>query len=164
MKNCFKKVINYKSTNKNLFVSKKRWFQGEQRSDTIKMGSNLAKINDRNILIINIINFIRKYYPERKILVLNKLKQHSIMLKKEVDRLIKQDVENNIIDEDGYGFEYFENGNKIKLVTPKEKDELLVEGMDEGDSGESLMEVTKYIKENWEPNIGLPVFVEGIDF
>uniref|UniRef100_A0A6C0DZ69 Helicase ATP-binding domain-containing protein n=1 Tax=viral metagenome TaxID=1070528 RepID=A0A6C0DZ69_9ZZZZ len=99
-KNVVVKVINYKSTNKNLFVSKKRWFQGEQRSDTIKMGSNLAKINDRNILIINIINFIRKYYPERKILVLNKLKQHSIMLKKEVDRLIKQDVENNIIDED----------------------------------------------------------------
>jgi len=70
----------------------------------------------------------------------------------------------NIIDEDGYGFEYFENGNKIKLVTPKEKDELLVEGIDKGDSGESLMEVMKYIKENWEPNIGLPVFVEGIDF
>jgi hypothetical protein len=71
---------------------------------------------------------------------------------------------NSIIDEDGYGFEYFENGNKIKLVTPKEKDEILVEGIDEGDSGESLMKVMEYIKENWEPNIGLPVFVEGIDF
>ena len=70
----------------------------------------------------------------------------------------------SIIDEDGYGFEYFENGNKIKLVTPKEKDEILVEGIDEGDSGESLMKVMEYIKENWEPNIGLPVFVEGIDF
>jgi hypothetical protein len=70
----------------------------------------------------------------------------------------------NIIDEDGYGFEYFENGNKIKLVTSKEKDEILVEGMDEGDSKESLMKVMEHIKENWEPNIGLPVFVEGIDF
>jgi hypothetical protein len=70
----------------------------------------------------------------------------------------------SIIDEDGYGFEYFENGNKIKLVTPKEKDEILVEGMDEGDSGDSSMKVMEYIKENWEPNIGLPVFVEGIDF
>jgi hypothetical protein len=70
----------------------------------------------------------------------------------------------NIIDEDGYGFEYFENGNKIKLVTSKENDELLVEGMDEGDSGELLMKVMEHIKENWEPNIGLPVFVEGIDF
>jgi len=70
----------------------------------------------------------------------------------------------NIIDEDGYGFEYFENGNKIKLVTSKEKDEILVEGMDEGDSKESLMKVMEYIKENWEPNIGIPVFVEGIDF
>jgi hypothetical protein len=70
----------------------------------------------------------------------------------------------NIIDEDGYGFEYFENGNKIKLVTSREKDEILVEGMDEGDSGESLMKVMEHIKENWEPNIGLPVFVEGIDF
>jgi hypothetical protein len=70
----------------------------------------------------------------------------------------------NIIDEDGYGFEYFENGNKIKLVTSKEKDEILVEGMDEGDSGDTLMKVMEHIKENWEPNIGLPVFVEGIDF
>jgi len=70
----------------------------------------------------------------------------------------------NIIDEDGYGFEYFENGNKIKLVTPKEKDEILVEGIDEGDSADSLMKVMEHIKENWEPNIGLPVFVEGIDF
>jgi predicted HTH transcriptional regulator len=70
----------------------------------------------------------------------------------------------NIIDEDGYGFEYFENGNKIKLVTPKEKDEILVEGIDEGNSDDSMKKVMKYIKENWEPNIGLPVFVEGIDF
>ena len=70
----------------------------------------------------------------------------------------------NIIDEDGYGFEYFENGSKIKIVTSKEKDEILVEGMDEGNAGDSLMKVMEYIKENWEPNIGLPVFVEGIDF
>jgi len=70
----------------------------------------------------------------------------------------------NIIDEDGYGFEYFENGSKIKIVTSKEKDEILVEGMDEGNAGDSLMKVMEYIKENWEPNIGLPVHVEGIDF
>jgi len=99
-KNVIVKVINYKSTDRKLFVTKKRWFQGEQKSDTIKMSGNLAKINDRNILIINIINFIRTYYPERKILVLNKLKKHSLLLKREVDRLIKCDIENNIIDED----------------------------------------------------------------
>ena len=71
---------------------------------------------------------------------------------------------NNIIDEDGYSFEYFDAGNKLRLTTSQEKDELLVEGMDEGDAGDSLMDVMKYIKANWEPNIGLPVFVEGIDF
>jgi len=71
---------------------------------------------------------------------------------------------NNIIDEDGYGFEYFENGNKLRLTTSQEKDEILVEGMDEGNSDDSMKKVMKYIKENWEPNIGLPVFVEGIDF
>ena len=71
---------------------------------------------------------------------------------------------NNIIDEDGYGFEYFENGNKLRLTTSQEKDEILVEGMDEGNSRDSLMKVMEYIKENWEPNIGIPVFVEGIDF
>ena len=70
----------------------------------------------------------------------------------------------NIIDDDGYGFEYFHAGNKIKLTVSQDNDELLVEGMDEGDAGDSLMEVMKYIKENWEPNIGLPVHVEGIDF
>jgi len=71
---------------------------------------------------------------------------------------------NNIIDEDGYGFEYFENGNKLRLTTSQEKDEILVEGMDEGNSDDSMKKVMEYIKENWEPNIGLPVFVEGIDF
>ena len=70
----------------------------------------------------------------------------------------------NIIDEDGYGFEYFDSGNKIRLTTSIEKDELLVEGMDEDADNESFMKVMEYIKENWEPNIGLPVFVEGIDF
>jgi len=70
----------------------------------------------------------------------------------------------NIIDDDGYGFEYFDAGNKIRLTTSQEKDELLVEGMDEGNTGDSLMKVMEYIKENWEPNIGLPVYVEGIDF
>jgi hypothetical protein len=70
----------------------------------------------------------------------------------------------NIIDEDGYGFEYFDGGNKIRLTVSQDNDELLVEGMDEGNAGDSLMEVMKYIKENWEPNIGLPVHVEGIDF
>jgi len=70
----------------------------------------------------------------------------------------------NIIDEDGYGFEYFDAGNKLRLTTSQEKDELLVEGMNEGNAGDSLMKVMEYIKENWEPNIGLPVHVEGIDF
>lgn len=70
----------------------------------------------------------------------------------------------NIIDEDGYGFEYFDEGNKIRINTSVDKDEILVEGMEEGDFGDSLMKVMEYIKENWEPNIGLPVHVEGIDF
>ena len=70
----------------------------------------------------------------------------------------------NIIDDDGYGFEYFDAGNKIRLTTSKEQDEILVEGMDEGNAGDSLMKVMEYIKENWEPNIGLPIHVEGIDF
>lgn len=68
----------------------------------------------------------------------------------------------DIIDEEGYGFGYFKAGNKIKLITSKEQDEILVEGM--GNPGGSMMRVMEYIKENWEPNIGLPVHVEGIDF
>lgn len=68
----------------------------------------------------------------------------------------------DIIDEEGYGFGYFKAGNKIKLITSKEQNEILVEGM--GNPGGSMMRVMEYIKENWEPNIGLPVHVEGIDF
>jgi hypothetical protein len=68
----------------------------------------------------------------------------------------------NIIDEDGYGFEYFHDGDKLKIVVSQEQDEILIEGM--GNHGESMMKVMEYIKENWEPNIGLSVFVEGIDF
>jgi hypothetical protein len=69
---------------------------------------------------------------------------------------------NNIIDEDGLGFGYFKAGNKLRLTTSQEKDEILVEGM--GNPGDSMMRVMEYIKQNWEPNIGLPVHVEGIDF
>ena len=68
----------------------------------------------------------------------------------------------DIIDEDGYGFGYFKAGNKIKLVVSDEQNEILVEGM--GNPGGSMMRVMEYIKENWEPNIGLTVYVEGIDF
>jgi hypothetical protein len=68
----------------------------------------------------------------------------------------------DIIDEEGYGFGYFKAGNKIKLVVSDEQDEILVEGM--GNPGGSMMRVMQYIKENWEPNIGIPVHVEGIDF
>jgi len=71
---------------------------------------------------------------------------------------------NNIVDEDGYGFEYFENGNKLRLTTSQEKDEILVEGIDEGNSDDSMKKVMEYIKYYWEPTIGLPVHVEGIDF
>ena len=68
----------------------------------------------------------------------------------------------NIIDEDGYGFGYFKAGNKIKLVVSQDQDEILVEGI--GNPGDSMMRVMEYIKENWEPNISIPVHVEGIDF
>jgi len=68
----------------------------------------------------------------------------------------------DIIDEEGYGFGYFKAGNKIKLVVSDEQNEILVEGM--GNPGGSMMRVMEYIKANWEPNIGLPVHVEGIDF
>jgi len=83
---------------------------------------------------------------------------------KDGDTLFQIFQVSNIIDEDGYGFEYFDAGNKLRLTTSQEKDELLVEGMNEGNTGDSLMKVMEYIKQNWEPNIGLPVHVEGIDF
>lgn len=97
--NVIVKLIKFKSYDKR-FVSKTRWFRKEYRPDTGKMTTNLCYISSRNSLIVDIINHLRKYQPERKILVLSGRKFHLVILKTAIDKLIAEDIATGQIDED----------------------------------------------------------------
>jgi hypothetical protein len=70
---------------------------------------------------------------------------------------------NILSDDDGNLFKYFDDGGSIKLITHIDGNELMVEADEESDIN-SKMEVMEYIKEMWEGLLGMPVFVDGIDF
>ena len=70
---------------------------------------------------------------------------------------------NILSDDDGNLFKYFDDGSSIKLITHIDGNELMVEADEESDIN-SKMEVMEYIKEMWEGFLGMPVFVDGIDF
>jgi len=70
---------------------------------------------------------------------------------------------NILSDDDGNLFKYFDEGGSIKLITHVDGNELMVEGDEEVNNGYK-MEVMEYIKEMWEGLLGIPVFVDGIDF
>jgi hypothetical protein len=70
---------------------------------------------------------------------------------------------NILSDDDGNLFKYFDEGNSIRLITHVDGNELMVEADDESDIN-SKMEVMEYIKEMWEGLLGIPVYVDGIDF
>lgn len=70
---------------------------------------------------------------------------------------------NILSDDDGNIFKYFDEGSSIKLITHIDGNELMVEADEESDIN-SKMEVMEYIKEMWEGLLGMPVFVDGIDF
>lgn len=101
-KNVIVKIINYKSTDKKLFVVKKKWLKVARKvvSDTTKMTTNLCKINSRNENIIKIIDHIRRNEPERKILILSQRKKHLDILKTGVDQLINDDIKLGLIDDE----------------------------------------------------------------
>jgi hypothetical protein len=66
---------------------------------------------------------------------------------------ITQDDDNHffisdLIDGEGYGFRYFENGHKLELTTKPNEDELLIEFDPEADLND-VEEIRKFIDENW---------------
>ena len=69
----------------------------------------------------------------------------------------------SVVDDEGNLFRYFEDGNKIKLITHIDGGELMVEA-DEDVNNESKMELMSYIKEMWQDVLGIPIFVDGIDY
>lgn len=99
-KNVIVKIVNHRSTDKKLFIPKKKWLKGKIRADTGKMTTNICQIDSRNQKIIDMINHMRRTEPERKILVLSGRKAHLDILKQGVDKAIQEDVDSGFIDED----------------------------------------------------------------
>jgi superfamily II DNA or RNA helicase len=86
------KIITYTSTNK-LFLEKTRNIGGKVVPDCTKMTNNLVDIDNRNDIIINIINTLRKN-PERKILILSGRKEtHLYKLKDRFDTILNEDIQ-----------------------------------------------------------------------
>lgn len=99
-KNVAVKVIHHKSTDKINFHLKRKWYKGQLRPDTGKMITNICKIKSRNRTIINIINNMLHNDPDRKILVLSGRTDHLDILKNGVDKQIKEDIKNGLLDDD----------------------------------------------------------------
>ncbi len=77
-----------------LFKEKKRWFQGRMAPNHTSMIDNLAKIQSRNKIIINMINTLKNL--GRKILILSYRVEHLVKLKSMIDLIIQNDGEQHI--------------------------------------------------------------------
>ncbi len=93
------KIFNYVSTSK-LFKEKTRYRNKETRPDTIKMITNLCKLEQRTIHIANIIHVLIKM--NRKILILSDRLTHLDDLRKCVEDRLNIDADNGIILRDEY--------------------------------------------------------------
>lgn len=82
--------MNYTTEHK-LFEEKTMYYSGRHIPSIPKMITNLCKIPERNELIINIINHLRKD-PKRKILILSGRIEHLKELKASVDESIEGDI------------------------------------------------------------------------
>jgi len=99
------KIFNYESNNK-YFKTKKKWFNRKLSYDTVKMITYTLKNKDRNQLIINILNKLR-VQSERKIIVLSERRIHLSILKKMIDKVIKKEEDDGIIEIGEYTTDYY---------------------------------------------------------
>jgi len=90
-KNVAVRMFNYDTKDK-LFVEKKQYIKGKTVLSMPRMITNLGKITGRNKFLIDILNKL-KNEDERKILVLSNRIAHLELLKDELDKEIKKDVE-----------------------------------------------------------------------
>lgn len=98
-------------------------FKREKCPSHVKMINNLVELESRNNLIVNIINYLRKF-PERKILILSGRVDHLIELKKRVDLNINEDIDKGLIEKEEIKTYYY-------VGKVKKKERVLAE--DEGD-------------------------------
>ena len=106
------KSFNYKSDD-SLFSEKKRWIKGAAgaKPDTVKMITNMYKLNDRNKFITNIIDSLRRK-DERKTLILSGRIEHLKVLKKLVDTKIEKDVVDGKCTSDEFKTSFYIGGMK----------------------------------------------------
>ena len=105
------KSFAYKSNDK-LFDEKKRWIKGKgSKPDTVKMITNMHKINSRNDFVANIINSLRQQ-DERKTLILSGRIEHLKVLKTLVDAMITEDINNGICSPDEFKTAFYIGGMK----------------------------------------------------
>jgi superfamily II DNA or RNA helicase len=94
------KVLTHKSTDRSKFRKETAWFRGKMVQSSQKMNKNLIEIETRNNKIINMVTYLRRTFPERKILVLSEFVVHLQFLKTEIDKYIQDDIDDGLIDED----------------------------------------------------------------
>jgi superfamily II DNA or RNA helicase len=97
--NVIVKSILHTSSDEDLFRNKIKWFKGDFVSNSQQMTYDVMEIESRNQMIVNMVNHIRRKYPERNILILSEKIDHLKLLKGEVDRSIQEDIDAGLIEE-----------------------------------------------------------------
>jgi len=97
--NVIVKSILHTSTDEKKFKNKIKWFKGDFVPNSQQMTYDMMEIDTRNKMIINMINHIRRNYPDRNILVLSEKIDHLKLLKEAVDRSIQNDIDAGLVEE-----------------------------------------------------------------
>jgi superfamily II DNA or RNA helicase len=114
------KILNFNSKNKK-FKEMVQVIKGMRMPNCVKMINNLVENEERNSMIIKLIDALRKN-PNRKILILSERKStHLPILKNAVDELINIDIKNGIILEDECKTYYYTGDTKQKAKTEAEE-------------------------------------------
>ena len=98
--NVIVKSITHHSSDEDLFRNRTKWFKGDFVANSQIMTYNLMEIESRNRTIVKMINYIRRTYPERKLLILSEKLDHLEYLKTETDKEIQADIDAGLIEED----------------------------------------------------------------
>lgn len=104
------KEFDYRCNNK-LFAEKLRWIKGSNKPDTVRMITNMHKIDQRNKFIINILDSLL-LKENRKILVLSGRIEHLKILRNLLDQKIMDKVNANLCGKDEFTTSYYIGGMK----------------------------------------------------
>lgn len=94
---CVRAFTYTSNTKTGYFKEKKKWINGKSRPHTVIMTTNLTLIKKRNIFIASVIDILRQQ-PNRKILVLSHRITHLTLLKNTMDKVIKRNEDEGILE------------------------------------------------------------------